>query len=132
MSSNGKSLIISRSPANISEFNPSLITWANVFGYNKGDSTPSYVDAGVIKICNDISEISALTGINAGTLEKTINTYNEYAANRYDPEFHRGEALRVYPSTTTDVSAPEDSLPNNANRQYLPMNSSRLNHHTMS
>ena len=55
-------------------------------------SNQELLDAGIIKKCETVAEVAEFTGISESALQYTLDEYNGYVENQYDPDFHRGEA----------------------------------------
>ncbi|MCI8402436.1 MAG: FAD-dependent oxidoreductase [Lachnospiraceae bacterium] len=53
-----------------------------------------------------IEELAGLMKVDAATLESTINTYNEYAANGSDPDFKRGAGNAAQSEPMLPLEAP--------------------------
>ncbi len=55
------------------------------------DSNQGFVDAGVIIKADTVRELAEKIGLDPDTLEETVNTYNQYCADNFDPDFGRGQ-----------------------------------------
>ncbi len=66
-----------------------------------------WVDEGYIVKADTIEELAQKIGKDPEVLVETITKYNEYCANGYDPDFHRGEPYYEYgsPNMGGDSSA---------------------------
>jgi fumarate reductase flavoprotein subunit len=49
------------------------------------------IEAGIVKKADTIRELAGIIGVDPGTLEETVNTWNANAATETDPEFGRTE-----------------------------------------
>ena len=65
------------------------------------------LDAGAIVKCDTIEDLAAATGIDAGQLQVTLDTYNEMADANDDTLFGRGKAKNEY-SELIDLPGNED------------------------
>ena len=51
------------------------------------------LNAGIIVKCETIAEIAEYTGIDEAVLQETIDEWNQFAADNYDPIYHRGDPI---------------------------------------
>lgn len=55
-------------------------------------SNDDLLQAGIIRQCETEADIAAFTGLDEAVIKESLNTYNSYADNNNDIEFHRGVA----------------------------------------
>jgi len=51
------------------------------------------MESGVIKKAENLNDLARLIGVNPDSLQKTMNTYNKFAAEGKDPEFGKFKAI---------------------------------------
>lgn len=70
------------------------------FAYNAGlvgDRTnEEWLEAGLFKKGETIEELAEQIGMDPTALKETVETYNQYCDDGYDPDFHRGEPFYDY------------------------------------
>jgi len=65
-----------------------------VEGYDWSDDNSAEVSRGWIKKADSIGELAQASGLNAGTLEKTVSRWNEHCEKQEDSDFGRTLMLR--------------------------------------
>ena len=56
-------------------------------------SNDDLMAAGIITKSETVAELAEAIGCDEATLQATLDTYNQYAADNYDKEYHRGQSL---------------------------------------
>ena len=54
------------------------------------------LEAGIIVKCETISDLADEMGVSEEAIQTTLDTYNSFAADNYDPQFYRGQPLNTY------------------------------------
>lgn len=67
--------------------------WLPRLGLLENETNDDYLAAGVIVKADTAEELAEAIGLDPEALAQTVEEYNGYAAQGYDPDFHRGEAV---------------------------------------
>ena len=67
--------------------------WATVQRSFIAEDNQGFLNKGVIIKADTIEELANKTGMPLGGLTETFEKYDQYVANQFDPEFHRGQSV---------------------------------------
>lgn len=83
--------------------------WLEIVEGYVAEDAAGLLEAGIIKKADTPEELAELIGYNPTTFAETIATYNQYAADGYDPDFHRGEPIHEVIATGMGDSEAENA-----------------------
>lgn len=82
--------------------------WLECIGEYAASDAAGLLEAGVIKKADTVEELAEICGLPVAALAETIESYNQYCTDGYDPDFHRGEPVEVEVSSGLgDISEEE-------------------------
>lgn len=84
--------------------------WTSTIGLNPYADNAGYLESGVIVKCETAADIAAATGIPEHRITETLDNYNRYVEEGFDPDFHRGSDVYSYGTTAADPGA-EPEIP---------------------